>query len=106
MEASVAMLMYYESLRMVLIQSSEYADDRRHLRPQVQRDEAGPAWAEGEMMRIWQPPWLRIELAIRAVLADRLTRGPSTKVDPGNRTNQRRRRRVAMAIVPEARRER
>ena len=29
----------------------------------------------------WQHPWLRIELAIRAVLADRLTRGPSAKVD-------------------------
>ncbi len=35
-------------------------------------------------MRIWAPwqhPWLRIELAIRAVLADRLTRGPSAAVD-------------------------
>ena len=29
----------------------------------------------------WQHPWLRIELAIRAVLADRLTQGPSEKVD-------------------------
>jgi len=29
----------------------------------------------------WQHPWLRIELAISAVLADRLTRGPSEKVD-------------------------
>jgi len=29
----------------------------------------------------WQHPWLRIELAIRAVLADRLTRGPSPRVD-------------------------
>jgi len=30
--------------------------------------------------RLWHP-WLRIELAIRAVLADRLTRGPSARVD-------------------------
>ncbi len=30
----------------------------------------------------WQhPPWLRIELAIRAVLADRLTRGQSSTID-------------------------
>ena len=29
----------------------------------------------------WQHPWLRIELAIRTVLADRLTRGPSVSVD-------------------------
>ena len=29
----------------------------------------------------WQQPWLRIELAMRAVLADRLTRGPSPRVD-------------------------
>jgi hypothetical protein len=29
----------------------------------------------------WQHPWLRIELAIRVVLADRLTRGASPKVD-------------------------
>ena len=29
----------------------------------------------------WQHPWLRIELAIRAVLADRLARGASAKVD-------------------------
>src|SRR5437879_12429605 len=28
-----------------------------------------------------QHPWLRIELAIRAVLADRLTRGASERVD-------------------------
>jgi len=27
------------------------------------------------------PPWLRIELAIRAVLADRLTRGQSSTID-------------------------
>ena len=31
--------------------------------------------------RTWQHPLLRVELAIRAVLADRLTRGPSAKVD-------------------------
>src|SRR5213594_1872259 len=30
---------------------------------------------------MWQHPWLRIELAVRAVLADRLTRGPSAKID-------------------------
>ena len=29
----------------------------------------------------WQHPWLRIELAIRAIIADRLTRGPSESVD-------------------------
>ena len=31
--------------------------------------------------RAWQHPWLRIELRIRAILADRLTRGPSPTVD-------------------------
>jgi len=31
--------------------------------------------------RTWRHPWLRVELAIRAVLADRLTRGPSANVD-------------------------
>jgi len=31
--------------------------------------------------RRWQHPWLRVELAIRAVLADRLTSGPSATVD-------------------------
>ncbi len=35
-----------------------------------------------ERERTWQhPPWLRIELAIRAVLADRLTRGQSSTID-------------------------
>ena len=29
---------------------------------------------------LWHP-WVRVERAIRAVLADRLTRGPSTVVD-------------------------
>ena len=29
----------------------------------------------------WQHPWLRVELAIRAVLTDRLTHGPSPIVD-------------------------
>ena len=31
--------------------------------------------------RRWRHPWLRIELAIRAVLADRLARGASPRVD-------------------------
>ena len=29
---------------------------------------------------LWHP-WVRVERAIRAVLADRLTRGPSNRVD-------------------------
>ncbi len=29
----------------------------------------------------WQHPWLRIELSTRAVLADRLERGPTTTTD-------------------------
>ena len=29
---------------------------------------------------LWHP-WVRVERAIRAVLADRLTRGPSVRVD-------------------------
>jgi len=37
-----------------------------------------------------QHPWLRVERAIRAVLADRLTRGPSDRVD-----------RVLMALMKE-----
>ena len=31
--------------------------------------------------RAWRHPWLRIELAIRAVLAGRLTGGPSLVID-------------------------
>lgn len=31
--------------------------------------------------RRWQHPWLRIELAVRAGLADRMTRAPSPSVD-------------------------
>ena len=30
---------------------------------------------------MWQHPWLRIERLIRALLADRLTRGPSASLD-------------------------
>ena len=30
---------------------------------------------------MWLHPWLRVELATRAVLADRLTRGPSESLD-------------------------
>jgi len=31
--------------------------------------------------RMWQHLWPRIELAIRAAIADRLTQGPSVSVD-------------------------
>src|SRR5262249_23566730 len=45
----------------------------------------------------WQRPWLRIELAIRAVLADRMTRGASEKVDRALMTLVEERERIARA---------
>ncbi len=33
------------------------------------------------MSNVWQHPWLRIERAIRAILADRLTRGATETAD-------------------------
>src|SRR2546422_10198006 len=44
-----------------------------------------------------QHPWLRIELALRAVLADRLTRGPSERVDQVGMARVKERKRIVRA---------
>jgi len=45
----------------------------------------------------WQHPWLRAELAIRAVLADRLTRGASATIDQVLAARVKERERIARA---------
>ena len=41
---------------------------------------SGPRWL-ASVSRDHQHPWLHVELAIRAIIADRLTRGSSPRVD-------------------------